>query len=429
MRCTLLAVLALSLACAAFADKVVLKDGKVYEGTVVEQTESSVRIRTAKAVLTFPMERVASIEKGDSLVAERDRLTAAIDPATPASYLKLAQWLAGSGREFFDPKLFVRLCEIATHLDPALGYDAQSLLSRHLEESGDTRGAALALKRALLSRPGDEAATKALAPLEKELAAKALEDVREFAKALDQINCDLLDSALERMQKIDPRVLPGSPLKALKKSFEAFRADIASRVPCRNCRGAQKLVCPDCAGKGEIICAKCQGKAVKPDWVGRADAADRFAESACPECCGVGSRSCRTCGARRPISIQFRAGAGTAKQPVQVIPEPGKDREALEKQISLSTYKAKDGGAVSAIVPCKATAGGEIVCPGCKGALFAPPMEPVDRVAIKDCLEELKPYSDGKRSLTPFGDEIYDRCDKAAVADGNFRLRNGRWTK
>lgn len=429
MKFLAVAVIALACSLQAFADKVTLKDGKVYEGVVIEQTDKVVKIRTANAVFTLPMDRVASVEKSESLLGERDRRFAALDAATGSAYLETARWLAGPGREFYDEKMFRRLCEIATFLDPRQGYDAQSLLANHLVELKETRAAALAWKRALLARPGDPDAVRALEPLVAEITRAAKDDVREFSAVLDLILCDILEEAAPRLATVDARSLPEHTLKPLGMPFEKFRADILSRVPCKSCRGARKLICPDCEGKGELVCRKCVGKGRKPEWLERGDAGDHFAESACPACFGVGSFSCVKCASQRPISIQFKAVGQQAKQPVQVTPVPGKDKEALETVISLKTYKSKDSALVNALVPCKPTTGGEITCTACQGALFAPPMTPIDKEGVKECMTDLKDYAEGRKTWTPLDEAELDRYDKDAVADRMFRFKNGKWAK
>ncbi len=423
------AVIVLACSLQAFADKVTLKDGKVYEGVVIEQTDLVVKIRTAKAVFTLPMDRVASVEKSESLLAERDKRYAALDAATGEAYLEAARWISGPGREYYDEPMFRRLCEIATFLDPRQGYDAQSLLAAHFVELKDSRAAALAWKRALLARPGDPDALRALEPLALDLTRAARDNVREFSTVLDLIMCDLLEEAAPRLLKVDSRSLPDHTLKPLGMSFEKFHADIVSRVPCKSCRGARKLICPDCDGKGELFCKKCVGRGRKPEWLERADADEHFADAACPACYGVGTTSCVKCASQRPISIQFKVVGSQAKQPVQVTPVPGKDKEALETVISLKTFKSKDGALVSALVPCKPSSGGEIICPTCQGALFAPPMTAIDKAGIKECMADLKDYAEGRKTWTPIDEAELDRYDKEAVADRLFRFKNGKWTK
>jgi hypothetical protein len=103
MRALLLAAFCLAFAAASFADKVVLKDGRSYEGVVLDENETSVKIKTAKATLTFQRDQVASVERvAGGALQEREKRLAALDPARPAEYLALADWLTGKGRDAYD---------------------------------------------------------------------------------------------------------------------------------------------------------------------------------------------------------------------------------------------------------------------------------------------------------------------------------------
>lgn len=423
------AVLVLACLAPAYADKVVLKDGKVYDGIVIEQTDTAIKIRTAKAVYTFPMDRVASVEKGESQLALRDRYYDALDGVTAQAYVDAARWLAGAGHEFYDEKMFRRLLEIATFLDARSGYEAQKMLAKHFQELGETRLTVIAWRRALRAKPGDEETLRALEPLEQDLTQASKATAKDLCGALDQILCDILEDAAPRLAKIDAKLLPEHALRALDMPFDKFRADILARVPCKSCRGARKLPCPDCDGKGEIICKKCNGKCRRPEWQERADANEHFAEAVCPACHGVGSFSCAKCDAKRPISIQFQVVGSSCHAPIEVTPVPGKDTDALEAVINLKTYKSKDGSPVGALVPCKPISGGEITCPTCQGALFAPPMTAINKETVKECLEDLQDYALGRKTWTPIDEAALDRYDTEEVADRLFKFKNGKWTK
>jgi len=49
------------------ADKLIMKDGRVFEGKIVEETDTTVKIKMAKGTIPFPKDQIEKIERGDKL--------------------------------------------------------------------------------------------------------------------------------------------------------------------------------------------------------------------------------------------------------------------------------------------------------------------------------------------------------------------------
>jgi hypothetical protein len=418
-----------ALAAVAFADKVVLKNGKTYEGTIVEQTDAVVKIRTAKASLTFQMDQVASVEKGEWTVGELEKRLAALDPAKPAGYLEAAKYMAGPAREGFELPLFKQLCEIASSLDKQLAYEAQTLLAKELKASGDKRALAHAWRRALVARPKDAEATRELEPLNAEFVKVGQFQLRNLAEALDLVLSDTLDQAAPKLQAVDPTLLPDDIFRELKMPIEKFAADIRSRVRCKTCLGLPKIKCPGCQTPGEMPCTTCAGKGRTPAAVEKNDPNEKFAEAVCLACFGTGMRLCVECKATRPFLVEFKPEGKKSRKPVRITVQGGHEMEELEKILKTKTWQSREDGLfVSAIVAEKVLTGGEIVCPECKGAVFAPPQSPVEHDPVKATLDAANLYIDGTKTWDPLGFEPA-AFDQDAVRDGCFRRQKGKWVK
>lgn len=92
MRRTAIAWLAiLALAASAVGDRVVLNDGRTFEGAVTE-SEGKIVIEHAYGTISFPLSEVAGIERGPTLVERFEMQLALIARNDPEALFELARW-------------------------------------------------------------------------------------------------------------------------------------------------------------------------------------------------------------------------------------------------------------------------------------------------------------------------------------------------
>lgn len=76
-----------------FADQVHLKNGRVLEGTIQEETKDSLVVKTTSgATATIPLANVKKIERGATAADDADTKLAALDPDDLMGHHELAQW-------------------------------------------------------------------------------------------------------------------------------------------------------------------------------------------------------------------------------------------------------------------------------------------------------------------------------------------------
>ena len=158
MKHAWLAAIFLAAAAVVLADKVVLNDGREYEGLIVEENDKQVKIKTSKATLSFPRDQIRSVEKGSSAVAERVTRLEGLEPENLQGYLDAAEWFAGDGKIAADLPTMKRVCNIASR-DRAVACRAQTILGDYLVGQGD-RLAAAGPSSAPIQRTKNEEAAK-----------------------------------------------------------------------------------------------------------------------------------------------------------------------------------------------------------------------------------------------------------------------------
>ncbi|KAF0243181.1 MAG: hypothetical protein FD180_3516 [Planctomycetota bacterium] len=431
MRSFHIAALLCALAAVCFADKVDLKDGRSYEGVVLEETDTFVKIKTAKATLTFQKDQVLAVVKvAGGALAERETKLAALDPAKPAGYLELANWITGKGKEAYDLPLLRRLCAAASKLDPKQAYEAQMVLGKKLEEAAIKREAALAYARAQFSKPGDPEARVRLDNLRQGLRDEAKKEMQELAAALDLVIAGEYAAALPKLQKAEGLAMAEEANTQIGMSIELLTKDVARRVQCKPCDGGAEVNCPACAGDGLITCNVCDGGGAKKGFKAGKDETG-FADGVCRSCYGVGSILCAKCKAERDITITFYNDPAIMKvvPPITVHAKAQHELDAFRTGVDMVKYQHKiEKRAVISIVGGPATKGGRTPCGTCQGVKYDPPINPppVDRIRayladVNDRANGQKPYE-----VVPRVTEVFD---KSALADDCLRYRNGAWVK
>ncbi|NUN48762.1 MAG: hypothetical protein HUU15_08050 [Candidatus Brocadiae bacterium] len=433
-RCTLVAlalvVLTLAPAGLAVADKIVLKDGRTYEGTILQETEESVKIRTAKATMTFQKNQIESIEKSESKVGDLDKRLTSLDPAQPQKYLETARWLTKEGRELFDVGLLRRLCNAAASRDRSLAAESQLLLGKELLERGSRLDAARSFARAANADSDEGAALrdKTLTQLRENLTT----DLRAPLEGLDLVIAGNLPDALPKLQKSGAAILEELAAAPLNQSWDMFVTDIASRVMCKPCGGSALVSCPACEGTGIIKCNTCLGTGSKGGHKAGKDMVVLFKDTVCRACYGQKSSLCVKCAAERDVHILFDSTNRMGKNSETVHCVAGKEPQGLRTEIGLTDYdwtECMPGKVyVASITALPISKGGRTPCGTCKGIKYNPPATPVDVEGarrVKAAVEAMLRGEGSTDLLLKVGDSTFDQ---AAVADG-IRYVNGRWVK
>jgi len=297
----LVIVLVLSAALAAVADKLVLKDGRKYEGTVLEETDLVIKFRTAKAVLTFKKEEIESLERGKTIVAEREERLTALKPENPAGYIEMAEWLQGPGKELFDEAMFSRLCNIAAFLDKGLACKAQLMLGRYSLSKGRKEAAAVCYFRALTADPANEEAIAKARDLKAGLDAAAKKEMTDISRALNTFLDGKTKEAIPLLRDAAKRSFSERAKEFMGMTIDELADELQSRAPCDTCKGKGKANCTPCKGTGLIPCEACDGTGIKKG----APAKPTFKQEVCRDCYHGKALLCQSCLAERTAKIHF----------------------------------------------------------------------------------------------------------------------------
>ncbi|MBI2923324.1 MAG: hypothetical protein HYY18_19890 [Planctomycetes bacterium] len=412
--------LCLALAAVALADKLVLKDGRTYEGTIVEESDEKVTIRTAKATLTFPRKDVESIEKGSNPVEEREKRLTALDPDSPGGYLEAAEWLV-TQKELADEATVSKLCNIASYLDPALAGQAQVTLGRFLLAKGKRPEAAAAFQRAISGDPANKDAHAALKDLKGEASEAAKKQMRQLDKALELVRMQKYKEAVAALRKCTKLAFADKAPQFLNMTIEEFANDLQSRLPCETCKGKMKDKCTPCKGTGLIECTSCGGTGKRKGLPKNAT----FAQETCKSCWRAGALLCQSCGAKRDVTINFnKEKDGTQKKKITL--EAGVEKVAWATAVRLATWKRESDGALVTALEYDTVRGGIRTCPECKGIPYSPPTTAINMEGIAVYREEIEKRVSGSIDTDEAG-ATSNPFDESAIEDKKFRYEGGNW--
>jgi hypothetical protein len=412
----------LSFAALVYADKVTLKDGRVYEGEIIEEDASHVKIKTAKSALAFKMEEIASVEKGSSPLQERNKRLEALDGENGAAYLETAQFIVDSPKEIHDEKMIRRLCNAASFLDPDSAAAAQNILGNWLIANAKRPEAAEAYARVLKADPGNANAKKQLESLNVEIVAKARKDLEVLKKVMAPCRELHWGEAIPGMRKAGKLYFADQCQKYVKMTIDELADDLQRRVPCPTCKGAATRPCTVCKGTGVTECTSCKGTGVRKSRPPNAN----FAQEICTLCYHTGHLLCVGCDAQRYLTI-FYGGDVDGKRQVDIIIAAGVEKVELSKVLSLSKWTSRDGKVkVTAIKEGAVFKGGTFTCKECKGIKFDPPPTDVNTFGITDYLNAIDNLLAGKEKIegVVIPDKAYDEED---VAEKKFTWKGGKW--
>ena len=425
--------LCLATCTAVFADKIVLNDGREYEGVIVEETETTVKIKTARATVSFARNLIASIDRasGGGLLVDREKKLAALDGTTASGYLAAAEWMTGPGRETLDMQVLRRLCHAAASLDPKVAPAAMLLLGKELVAAGSRREAGRAFLRVLIADPDSPTAGKALASLRKELEVEARRNLTDLRSALDLVVKEKYEEAAPNLRKCaDGHFSDASPTY-VQMTFSDFATAIQKRVHCTPCGGLGILTCDVCGGDGLFDCEVCDGSG-KQNVAGGTDPVTAFAETACRSCSGLGTVLCKNCKAERNVEIEFvllQRPPPNSHPKVTVHAVAGKERDGLKIWIDLVKFKTLDNGAipVKSVLGLPITAGGKVTCARCAGIPYGPPKTFVNKDGVTSWIAAIDDRLRGHTEIDLFGavDGVFD----PAIIAGGIRYQAGKWVR
>jgi hypothetical protein len=422
-----LAVLVFAAAVAASADTITLNDGRTYDGSIVEETETHVKIRTAKATLTLARKDIADITRGGSSpIPERDARLEALTPSEPEGYLETAEWLCKEGRGALDISILRRLCNISAVFDRKSACRAQLLLAAELFKSGDRQGAARAYVRAFNADPANEEAKKKSDEMRVDLEAVMKKEMAELGTIMDLILVGNYAEAAPRMKRAKTLGFSDRATDYMATTMAALADDLQSRVPCKPCGGTATAVCGACKGKCVIRCSTCDGKGKKKGFVA-GEATTSIANSVCRTCIGMGSLLCIACKAERTVTVNY--GGTVLAAPVTIPCVAGKERDALREAVDMTKY-TKPGTEinVSSIAANTPTAGGRLACPTCRGIAFNPPSTPPDLEGIRKFRDAINDRLTGKVPIDVEG-RAGGVHDEELLGDGGYYYRKGQWVE
>lgn len=422
MRRVLLLLLSLSLACAVFADKVVLKDGRTFEGEIVEEDADHVKIKTARSAVTFKMDEVERIERGMSPLQERNKRLEALDGEDGKAYLELAQWIAAAPKEVQDEKVLRRLCSAAAFLDPDTAASAQNLVGTWLLAAGKREDAADAFARVLKADPENAEARKSLESLNTEIVARCRKDLESLKAAIEKARDLQYAAAIPLLRKAGKLYFADKCRDFVKLSVEELADDMQRRIPCPTCKGATTRQCTVCKGKGTTECVQCKGTGVRKS----APPNPTFAQEICPPCYHTGALLCTGCDAERWLTIHYQTEV-KGKKKVDIKVAAGVEKVELSKVLSLSKWTSRDGSVkVTAITAGQMAKGGTFTCRDCKGIKFDPPAEPPNTFGMADYLKAIEARMSGGEKIegVPVPETVWD---PAEVAEGKLKWKAGKW--
>lgn len=414
------AVLLFACAGAAFADRIVLKDGRTYEGEVLEETADRIRIKTAKATLTFGRDQVESIERGESPSVARTKRLEALDPAQPAGYLEMARWLAAAPADLQDEPILRRVCSAAAFLEPSQAAEAQYLLGQVLLSKDRKQAAAEAFSRALAGDPKHARAKEQLEALVPVIQDSCRQGLEKLQKALSAARDARYGDAIPLLREAAHVYYSGKCRDFTGMSLTQLADDFQKRVPCLACKGAKLKPCPTCNGAGVLSCTRCAGKGVRKT----PQEKPTFAQEICTVCFHTGTLLCGDCDAERFLTVTFKEPV-EGRRTVDVATTPGRERAQLGKVCSTTTW-LKDGVEVLAISAGRLTRGGTLVCRTCRGIPFNPPPTPVPAEGIRAYLEKIEGQIKGTIKIEPVlpADQAWEEEE---VQGAKFRWESGKW--
>ncbi|MBI2923321.1 MAG: hypothetical protein HYY18_19870 [Planctomycetes bacterium] len=429
LRPALCALLFLASTLTAAADKVTLKDGRVYEGAVVEENDKSVKIRTARATLTFPRDQVASIERTSSPLQERESRLEALDPKEPVKYVETAEWMLDAGDEAFELETFRRLCNIAAFLDRKLACRANKVLATGYGRSKRLEEAAEAWARAAVADPADAKAKQGAEESKRDREAAAKRRLSDLRDAIALAATGDIEGAIPKLRATKNAPLEGEVRNWLKVPVDDLIRDLQRRVPCKPCGGTGQSACSLCKGTGLIECSACGGDG-KKSLAAPGQGGLSYTNTLCRTCNGIGNVLCTNCKAERDVRLTFgdKTVDGNRVPDDEIVHcVAGKEKDNLRPSLNFRDYsRVSDGKYLTKIAVAAPSPGGTRNCGTCGGVKFERDATPPDYEAMKACVSGIDAWVNAGKPVLKEG-FVNELFDTDVRDDGDFYYVKGRW--
>ncbi|MCE9581046.1 MAG: hypothetical protein K8T20_00870 [Planctomycetes bacterium] len=290
-RFTLSLALVLAAAIIAQADRIFMKDGRTFEGKVIEETDDVIKLKMSKGTIPLKRAEIDRIEKGVSVAEEVDAMLEALTPSNPTGYVEAAEMCISKGTG--DGPTIERLGNIATSLDPSLCSRAQTAIGDWYSQKGNRARAAVAYLAAYTADWKNQAVRDKFLKHRDSLAEQKKSQMKRLGESIQLAIDDRLAEAIPGLQASlnAPGACLVSTYVPTYRNFAALVADIRARVPCKTCAGKLWIKCYSCNGEGSFKCAACAGKGykeLKKNGV-------VVEKKDCAPCSGTGSIRCAKC--------------------------------------------------------------------------------------------------------------------------------------
>lgn len=306
-------VLLLAAALVARADKVYLKDGRSFEGKVVEETEDAIKLKMSKGTIPIKKADIDRIEQGTSPAEELETMLEALTPSNAQGYVEAAEFCAARG--VGDGPTVERLANIAISLDPATCGRAQAAIGDWYSSKGNRARAAEAYQAAFTCDWKNPSLRDKYLKYRDTLVDQKKAQLRRLSESLQLTIDNRLADALPGLQA--SANAPGASLISTYApgyaNYAAFLADVRSRVPCKSCAGKLWLKCFACDGEGSFKCTVCDGKGFK-ETKKNGQVVDR---KDCGTCNKRGKVSCQKC-KDTPGRVKCPTCKGVSPKPLAV---------------------------------------------------------------------------------------------------------------
>ncbi len=272
----------------AWADIVKLKDGREFDGKIIEQNENEVKLKTKFGAMSWKREDILEIIEQKSLLETMDERLLALNPSDARAYLETGKWVI---EEVDHEGIGLRLVNLAMALDPKLFGDGQLYLGDYYYgKKSDRKKAAQCYQRALLADPTNPACN--------ERYEKVKDTIQDSGSACDQKLVNGLRGALQGNFELAQDELESGRNSVMRlRAEEILGAPIqdvidycVSKTGCKSCKGNKFIVCRSCNGKMEDTCGRCGGKGYSV-----VQSVRRNTTKICPDCKGWGLALCMSC--------------------------------------------------------------------------------------------------------------------------------------
>ncbi|MDQ7778347.1 MAG: hypothetical protein RDV41_01400 [Planctomycetota bacterium] len=418
----------------AGADTIELKDGRILEGKIVKETDTTVEIQLKLGKMTFKKDEIKRIEKKKDVRDTFENELEKLHPSNPAAYLKL-------GKEYIGKKDFVTeailLLEIASILSKDLYAEANELIGDTCTSLGSGDEAVDYYLRALSARSTDSSLRKKLDAArgtdtdKNQLTSSLIQGLEKYLQGLTADAAVLISKGKQAPGAGSAKQYLGMTLDALIRSMRAIKTPTSptSQVPagtCKSCKGSGTLECVVCKAKGGKYCTRCSGKGSLTQ-----TSPSGSKSIICTDCSGLGMLLCLACKSKAVFSYTYVGTSGTVTT-VTTYEVEAANQGALRSKV----------GGWRSIYGCQVT-GGRVRCKWCGGRGHTGGGETSDPTVVGDTqtvsATSVYQYIEFLRGSLAQSETVIDMCqmkmkklgtfevDQELAAGEQFVFHKGKW--